>query len=44
MENEPSTWEQAARIVEAYSAGVSEEVQTLLGQIAQTLRDEAVDD
>jgi len=37
-------FEEAARIVEAYIAGHSDEVAALLTQIAKAIRDRAVDD
>jgi len=37
-------FEQSARIVEAFSAGQSEEVTTLLAQIAMAIREKAIDD
>ncbi|WP_277817338.1 hypothetical protein [Teichococcus aerophilus] len=37
-------FEEAARIVEAYVAGQSDEVAALLTEIAQAIRDRAVDD
>jgi hypothetical protein len=37
-------FEQSARIVEAYVAGQSEDVATLLTEIARAIRDKRVDD
>jgi len=44
MEDEPNPWEQSARIVEAFSAGVSEDMNELLCEIAAAIRERAVDD
>ena len=44
MENEPDGFEQSARIVEAFSAGRSDDVAALLAEIARAIRDHAIDD
>jgi len=44
MEEEPNPWEQSARIVEAFSAGVDDDTNDLLGEIAAAIREKAVDD
>lgn len=44
MENAPDEYEQSARIVEAFAAGQSEEVAALLAEVAQAIRDRAIDD
>ncbi|WP_076068104.1 hypothetical protein [Sphingomonas montana] len=44
METEtPDAWEESARIVEAFAAGVGEETAALLEQIASAIRDHATD-
>ncbi len=45
METEPDGFEQSARIVEAFAQGETDDrVLTLLGQIAEAIRDRAIDD
>lgn len=45
METEPDDFEKSAQIVEAFSEGETDpRVLDLLGEIAQAIRDKAVDD
>ncbi|MFW2850354.1 hypothetical protein ACM61V_00265 [Sphingomonas sp. TX0543] len=44
MDQAPDGFEQSARIVEAFSAGESDEVAELLAQIAEAIRAKAIDD
>lgn len=44
MADEPDDFEQAARIVEAFAEGRSGETVELLGEVAQAIRDRALND
>lgn len=44
MATHPDVFEQAARIVEAFEAGQSDEVAVLLREIARAIRERAIDD